>query len=218
MSEETQTQENNASVSAPAPADASTAPVPNSTPSIAPTTPVADATTPPQAGGEIPQARLQMSSGDAPGSVDASATVNSAPAEPTREPSPTPVTSPQPSVTPVVQPINRLTTEQVSEREAQIPPPAAPSQQENPVPAQTGAVSAITNLLLKARERIQFRKRKKLEKVLALAQSRKQITNNDVEQALRVSDKTVERYLNQLIKEGKLRRTGKPKRPKYEPI
>ncbi|MFA4942012.1 MAG: winged helix-turn-helix transcriptional regulator [Patescibacteria group bacterium] len=66
-------------------------------------------------------------------------------------------------------------------------------------------VSPIKNLLLKAKEAIQFRKRKKLEKILELAKQKQKITNNDIQKLLRVSDATATRYLNQLVKEGRLK-------------
>ncbi|PIR46582.1 MAG: hypothetical protein COV07_03565 [Candidatus Vogelbacteria bacterium CG10_big_fil_rev_8_21_14_0_10_45_14] len=49
-------------------------------------------------------------------------------------------------------------------------------------------------------------------KILELLNTKHQITNNDVENSLEVSDATAERYLNELEKEGKVKqvdRTGK---------
>ncbi|MFA4941689.1 MAG: winged helix-turn-helix transcriptional regulator [Patescibacteria group bacterium] len=66
-------------------------------------------------------------------------------------------------------------------------------------------LSPIKNLLLKAKEMIQFRKRKKLEKILELARTKQKITNNDIQKLLRVSDATATRYLSQLVKEGRLK-------------
>src|SRR3989344_3180944 len=51
----------------------------------------------------------------------------------------------------------------------------------------------------------------RLEKILAFAKTRKQITNDDIQKLLRVSYATATRYLARLVKEGKLRREGKPK-------
>jgi len=82
------------------------------------------------------------------------------------------------------------------------------SQGNPPTPLYQGgetAPSPIKSLLLKAKEMIQFRKRKKLEKILDLAQTKQKITNNDIEKFLRVSDATATRYLSQLVKEGKLK-------------
>ena len=44
------------------------------------------------------------------------------------------------------------------------------------------------------------------------------IKNDDVEKLLRVSDSTAQRYLGQLVREGKLRRVGALKQPTYESI
>ncbi|MCL9972034.1 MAG: hypothetical protein NBV63_01320 [Candidatus Pacebacteria bacterium] len=56
---------------------------------------------------------------------------------------------------------------------------------------------------------IQNRKRKKLDKILALLDSKKNIGNDDVEKLLHVSDATATRYLSQLEKEGKVIQVGK---------
>jgi len=74
------------------------------------------------------------------------------------------------------------------------------------------------SLLTKALEALQVGKRKKLDKVLALAQQKRSVTNDDVQKALRVSDATATRYLSQLVKEGKLKMVGHPKHASYEPV
>ena len=51
-------------------------------------------------------------------------------------------------------------------------------------------------------------KQENLEKVLGLARSRGEIANDDVEQALSVSDATAERYLQELEEQGKLEQIG----------
>ncbi len=66
----------------------------------------------------------------------------------------------------------------------------------------------LMELLAKAREKMQFRKRKKLERILAEVGKSGKITNDEVEKLLRVSDKTAERYLSQLVKEGKIKTNG----------
>jgi len=88
-----------------------------------------------------------------------------------------------------------------------LPTPPLEGGQNPPSPLYQGGT--IRNLLLKAKEMIQFRKRKKLEKILGLAQTKQKITNNDVEKFLRVSDATATRYLSQLVKEGKLTQAGR---------
>lgn len=64
-------------------------------------------------------------------------------------------------------------------------------------------------LLVMARNAIQFRKRKKLDKVMSLFLQHSKITNDEVEKFLHVSDATATRYLSQLEKEGKIKQNGK---------
>ena len=56
---------------------------------------------------------------------------------------------------------------------------------------------------------IQFRKRKKLDKVMTLFLKKQKITNDEVEKFMHVSDATATRYLNTLEKENKIKQTGK---------
>ena len=76
-------------------------------------------------------------------------------------------------------------------------------------PVEDSKQSFIKNLLMKAGEKIQFNKRKKLEKVMGLAQKKTKISNKDVCEALRVSDVTAFRYLDILEKQGKIKQAGK---------
>lgn len=64
-------------------------------------------------------------------------------------------------------------------------------------------------LLVKARNAIQSRKRKKLDKIIVLFLKHSKITNDEVEKFLHVSDATATRYLSQLEKEGKIKQEGK---------
>jgi Fic family protein len=64
-------------------------------------------------------------------------------------------------------------------------------------------------LLEKAKNAIQFRKRKKLDKVMAMFLKQSKITNDEVEKFLHVSDATATRYLSQLEKENRIKQTGK---------
>ena len=68
---------------------------------------------------------------------------------------------------------------------------------------------AKLSLLAKAREAIQFRKRKKLEKIMGIFLKQRTVTNDEVEKLLHVSDATATRYLEQLEKEGKIKQEGK---------
>lgn len=51
-------------------------------------------------------------------------------------------------------------------------------------------------------------KRENLEKVLELAREKRQISNDDVERTLDVSNATAERYLQELEEQGKLVQVG----------
>ena len=83
-----------------------------------------------------------------------------------------------------------------------VPPVAvAVSPQEN-------KKSFALSLLAQAREKLQFRKRKKLDRILVDITKKGKITNDEVEKLLHVSDKTAERYLSQLIKEQKIKTNG----------
>lgn len=79
-------------------------------------------------------------------------------------------------------------------------------------------IGTSKSFLAKALEKIQFRKRAKLEKVMKLAGEKKSITNDDVEKLLHVSDATATRYLAELVRQGRLRRIGVPQNPRYEPL
>lgn len=75
-----------------------------------------------------------------------------------------------------------------------------------PAPSSATAipVAGLTALLLKAKTKLQFRKRQKLDKILNLARQKGRIKNDEVEKLVKVSDKTATRYLQQLVKEGTL--------------
>ncbi len=69
--------------------------------------------------------------------------------------------------------------------------------------------SLARELLITARNAIQFRKRKKLDRVISLFLHQPKITNDEVEKFLHVSDATATRYLSILEKEGKIKQSGK---------
>ena len=64
-------------------------------------------------------------------------------------------------------------------------------------------------VIAKAQQAIQFGKRKKLDRVMSLFAKRTNITNDEVEKLLHVSDATATRYLSILEKENKIKQTGK---------
>lgn len=75
----------------------------------------------------------------------------------------------------------------------------------------------VKRLLIRAREKIQFRKRAKLEKIVAKAREKGSIANDDVEKLLRVSDATATRYLAELVKSGRLHAVGRTSGRRYTP-
>ncbi len=101
-----------------------------------------------------------------------------------------------------------------TERTAQTENPS--SNEPVPVTSQPPTAQVMVNepfaklsLLAKAREMIQFRKRKKLEKIMGMFLKQSSITNDEVEKLLHVSDATATRYLSQLEKEGKIKQEGR---------
>ncbi|MEK7066416.1 MAG: hypothetical protein AAB965_02480 [Patescibacteria group bacterium] len=109
--------------------------------------------------------------------------------------------------------------------------PAEPALASQPSPAAQPTAQAVgpnpRSFLAKALEKIQFRKRAKLEKIVKLAtektldhggSGKKSITNDQVQKLLYVSDATASRYLLQLVKEGKLKKVGPDGRARYEPV
>lgn len=70
--------------------------------------------------------------------------------------------------------------------------------------------------LKKARGKRTSKKEENKQKVLALAQKKKRIRNNDVEKLLKVSDATATRYLRELAKERKIKQVKKGNKTYYE--
>jgi len=119
---------------------------------------------------------------------------------------------------------------------AQIPPteplgsvnePKVPEPEPAPIfsPAPTSAEPVFPKpnlarqLIAKAREAIQSRKRKKIDRILDLFAKRTNITNNQVADFLHVSDATATRYLQILENENRIKQVGKTgKGVKYEKI
>jgi predicted HTH transcriptional regulator len=96
--------------------------------------------------------------------------------------------------------------------ETQEIPPITPTPRPPPQPEP----SILRQLWQKALEKIRERKSKRLEKILQLASKKGEITNDDVEKLLHVSNRTATRYLDELVKQGRLKRTGPPSHAKYQ--
>ena len=127
-------------------------------------------------------------------------------------PEPAPIATPEPIPEPIPPQVETPVPPEPPTAHIPANEPIAPVPE--PLPqATTSVVAPILNyardLAIKARAVIQGRKRKKLEKVLALIDTKKNIGNDDVEKLLHVSDATATRYLTQLEKEGKIIQVGK---------
>ncbi|MFZ2522072.1 MAG: hypothetical protein WAX44_00410 [Minisyncoccia bacterium] len=88
-------------------------------------------------------------------------------------------------------------------------PESSPTQAEPVSVAIPPKPNLARDLLNKARFAIQTRKRVKLDRIMTLFAKRTNITNDEVEKFLHVSDATATRYLEILEKENKIKQTGK---------
>ena len=79
----------------------------------------------------------------------------------------------------------------------------------NAVIAPGGAANFIQNLLIRARARIQEKKKVKLDKIMEFLDAKRQITNKDIQKLLRTNARTALRYLDQLEQEQKIIQVGK---------
>jgi len=66
------------------------------------------------------------------------------------------------------------------------------------------------------RQVVQSRKHDRLEKIMEMAKEKRVVVNDDVEKLLKVSNATATRYLNELVKTGRLKRFGAKRHEKYE--
>ena len=123
-----------------------------------------------------------------------------------------PVSNPQPTEIPI-----SVQAEHAPVIEESTPTPVAvvPAPVLSPQSSVQSTQLPPKSFLAKALEKIQFRKRAKLEKIIKFAQEKKSITNDQVEKLLHVSDATVTRYLSELVKQNRLKRTGLPQNPRY---
>lgn len=124
--------------------------------------------------------------------------------------SPAPVESPtESSTTPTPVESQSLASESVVETPTKESEPTPKAQSAEPKILPTlFDKGGVIGLLQKAKEKIQFRKRAKLEKIMDLVQNKSRVTNDDVQRLLRCSDATATRYLAELVKQGRLRRIG----------
>jgi len=122
------------------------------------------------------------------------------------------------TITEVMEPKPELETQT-----AQLPPneplgSESEQTEKRPISAQGSDEARKENLKL-ANETRQEKKREKINKILEIFSERKEISNDEVEKLLHISDATVTRYLEILEKEGKIKQVGKTgKGVKYERI
>ena len=122
--------------------------------------------------------------------------------EPTPEPVSEPVEAPEPETAQI--PANEPLEESKSETKTSEPEPEKEKPRISYLKSQK-----LSELLILARNAMQFRKRKKLDRVMTLFLKQSKITNDEVEKFLHVSDATATRYLSQLEKEGKIKQNGR---------
>jgi hypothetical protein len=119
----------------------------------------------------------------------------------------------EPIPEPILEPIQtpEPETAQIPPNEPLVPEPEPIKSEPVSVPAPViiPPKNSIRELLEKAKNAIQFRKRKKLDKIMAMFLKQSKITNDEVEKFLHVSDATATRYLSQLEKENKIKQVGK---------
>ena len=142
----------------------------------------------------------------------------------TSAPTPEPTTAQLPPTAPFADPASAgggeatQPTQSIGGAEAaqspSTPAPAQPEPASQPasVPAQAPVIvvqNRIKDFFAKAAQAIQFRKQKKLTKIMTLFLKKTHITNDEVEKLLHVSDATATRYLSQLEKQGKIKQSGR---------
>jgi predicted HTH transcriptional regulator len=121
----------------------------------------------------------------------------------------TPVKEALPETQPEVKE-SQIETQAIPQKALPTSPPPQPE-----IPTQSGP-SILRQLWQKALEKIRERKSKRLEKILQLAKEKGEITNDDVEKLLHVSERAASRYLNELVRQGRLKRIGSPSHAKYQ--
>lgn len=145
----------------------------------------------------------------APPPVETPAAEASPPPPENPEPIPEPEAAPvqEIEIEPAPEPASDTTSqEQNSDVVSQTPP------QPSSAPTQTTVPDNFPARGLAARR---ARQEAKLQKIIELARKQESITNDDVEKLLHVSNATATRYLNILVKEGKLQQIGDKHHARY---
>jgi hypothetical protein len=108
------------------------------------------------------------------------------------------------SEAPISEPVQPTQSQPASPAPASVTPPAPQPQS----PAQQDQTGFIRALLAKAQAKIQSNKQKKQELLMQAVSKKGKIDNREAQKILRISDKTAERYLNKLVAQGRLKRSG----------
>ncbi|MEI8269965.1 MAG: hypothetical protein WCG45_01220, partial [bacterium] len=142
----------------------------------------------------------------------------------TTSPTPSEAIPPEPEVVPAqvseIPPTSTPTSPTTTTNPSSENHPPAPSyDKEGEISPRQTLLTTLISLRERARNVIHARKNMKLEKIMAFALLQKGkgkgqgivVTNDDVEKLLHVSDSTATRYLEILVKEGRLKRFGEDK-------
>jgi hypothetical protein len=152
-----------------------------------------------------------MSEESAPSASQETA-LSEAPVEPVPQPEfPAAQETSPAEATPPVEPTPPL-EQPVAEDVASVPEPVVQEASPKPKTHVTGSPTAESPKPRSSRERmltvVRARKAERLEKIVALAREKKIITNDDVQKMLTVSNASATNYLHELVKTGRLSKTG----------
>lgn len=106
---------------------------------------------------------------------------------------------------PISEPIQAVPIQSAPISAPMSPTPLASQPQSSAQPDQNGFIRA---LLAKANAKIQSKRQKKLELIMQSVLKKGKTDNREAQKLLRISDKTAERYLNRLVMQGRLKRSG----------
>jgi len=78
-----------------------------------------------------------------------------------------------------------------------------------------GESAVFRNIQARGRSKIQTNRQEKLDKLIQFAQKKQIIDNEEIQMLLHISSATATRYLEDLVKEGRLASEGSPRHAKY---
>jgi predicted HTH transcriptional regulator len=106
---------------------------------------------------------------------------------------------------------------EAAERAAAMPPASTPPPVVVPV-TPVSKVPAKPSLFRRLMTIVQFRKQQRKERMVMLAEELKSITTEDVRRRIRITKVTARKYLEELVREGRLHRRGKKGSYVYEVV